>query len=385
MKISRVSSLTFLLILWFSIQAASQDSAAVVHHVSGKMPVMDPARELSAERQVVPPVAQAQPRIEAPANTWTLLANLPGAVIHDISFPTTKIGYAAAEAGQVWKTTNGGKNWTEVLNLGFPYYFYGVTTLSAKDVVVSGFYDSQSFEGLIRWSHDGGKTWSNDIVLTNTGWVQRVRFVKKVNGLIMDLIGGQQNTAQYTTDGGATAADWTTVITDPSGGWFQLEFSLLPNLHARASGIDYCTSLNGGAQWNCVPSVDKVFDGETFFLNDKHGWVGGGEISPNVEGWVHVTTDGGKTWSGRTLDDPWPIRQILFLNAKTGWAAGGNIYSGVGGIYFSSNGGQTWSLDTNTGSEMSSCDTRPSKPGHQVWCAGYDASFNGHVYTTHVN
>lgn len=349
------------------------------------MPVMSPARELSAERPVVPPAAQALPKIQAPANTWTLLATLPGAVIHDISFPTTKIGYAAAEAGQIWKTTNGGKNWTEVLNLGFPYYFYGVTALSAKDVVISGFYDSQSFEGLIRWSHDGGKTWSNDIVLTNTGWVQRVRFVKKVNGLIMDLIGGQENTAQYTKDGGPTAGDWTTVITDPTGGWFQLEFSLLPNLHARASGISYCTSPNGGAQWTCGPSIDSVFDGETFFLNDKFGWVAGGEISPNVEGWVHVTTDGGKTWSGRTLDDPWPIREVLFLNSKTGWAAGGNIYSGVGGIYFSSDGGETWSLDANTGSEMDACDTRPAKPGHQIWCAGYDASFNAHIYTTHVN
>ena len=28
-----------------------------------------------------------------------------------------------------------------MLNLGYPYYFYGVTTLSAKDVVVSGFDD----------------------------------------------------------------------------------------------------------------------------------------------------------------------------------------------------------------------------------------------------
>lgn len=385
MRLSRTSLFLSVATLVFSLQAFAQDSSTAVHHISGRIPVTSAGRELSAERPFVPPVANAEPRLQPTGNTWTLLATIPGAVIHDISFPTAMIGYAAAEGGQVWKTTDGGKTWTEVLNLNYPYYFYGVNALTSKDVVVSGFYDSQSFEGLIRWSHDGGKTWGDDIVLTSTGWVQRVRFEKHVNGLIMDLIGGQENTAQYTTDGGAAATDWTTVVSDPSGAWFGLEFSLLKNLHARASGIDFCTSMNGGAAWNCGPSVDSVFDGETFFLNDKDGWVGGGEISPNVEGWVHVTTNGGKTWSGRTLDGPWPIREILFLNAKTGWAAGGNVYSAVGGMYFSNDGGNTWSLDVSTGSEMDACAAKPSKPGFQVWCAGYDASFNGHIYSTHVN
>jgi photosystem II stability/assembly factor-like uncharacterized protein len=118
-----------------------------------------------------------------------------------------------------------------------------------------------------------------------------------------------------------------------------------------------------------------------FFFNDTYGWVGGGEISPNVEGWTHVTTDGGKTWSGRTLDGPWPIREILFLNPKVGWAAGGNLYTGVGGIYFSNNGGQTWSVDVTTNAEMDACDKQPIGVGYRVWCAGYDGSLNGYIYT----
>jgi photosystem II stability/assembly factor-like uncharacterized protein len=139
------------------------------------------------------------------------------------------------------------------------------------------------------------------------------------------------------------------VVSNPDGGWFGLEFSLLPNLHARASGINYCDSTNAGAVWSCGASIDSVFDGPVFFTNDKAGWVGGGEISPNVEGWVHRTTDGGKTWSARTLDDPWPIREILFVTPKVGWAAGGNVYSQVGGAYFSRDGGKTWTVDVNTG------------------------------------
>src|SRR5438093_1007784 len=81
----------------------------------------------------------------------------------------------------------------------------------------------------------------------------------------------------------------------------------------------------------------------TFFHDDQFGWVGGGTISPTVEGWVHRTADGGETWSGRTLETAWPIREIRFMTSKLGWAAGGNIYSGGGGLYFSNDSGKTWS------------------------------------------
>ena len=163
------------------------------------------------------------------------------------------------------------------------------------------------------------------------------------------------------------------------------QFSFLTNLHARASGINFCTSLKGGSRWKCAPSVDSVFDGPVFFLNDSEGWVGGGEIAPNVEGWMHVTTNGGKTWSGRTLDGPWPIRSILFLTSKVGWAGGGNIYSNVGGIYFTADGGNTWTVDATTNSEMGSCTEQPLTGGHyQLWCAGFNSSsgYASVIYST---
>ena len=361
--------------------AGSAQTDTSVRHVAARVPVRGVARELSAERAADQSPQSAIGRVSPRANPWKLQATLPGAVVHDISFPTPLVGYAAAELGQLWKTTNGGSKWTRIMNLGFPYYWFGVKALSAKDVVISGFNDSTQ-EGLIRWSHDGGKTWTPDIVLTSTGWSYRVRFANHKDGLVLDgLATKSPNAAHYTTNGGAKAADWTAVVPDPNGGWFGNQFSLLGNLHARASGITYCDSLDGGGNWACRASIDSVFDGPTFFANDKAGWVGGGEISPTVEGWVHRTTDGGKTWSGRTLDDPWPIREIRFITAKLGWAAGGNVYSQVGGMYFSRNGGKNWTLDANTGAEMASCDSKHVGTKFQVWCAGYNSAFNGVVYT----
>ncbi len=300
------SNVALAVLLVLPMLSVAQDVLPLAHHISVNVPVQSSpsSRALSAER----PLAQGgAPQLEAPTgHNWQLQATLPGTIIHDMTFASPSIGYAVAEGGQVWKTTNGGKNWTEVFNLGYPYYFYGVSALSEDDIVVSGFYDSSTLYSLIRWSQDGGNTWSDDIVLPTSGWAQRVRFPNTNDGLIMDLIGDSSgNLAQYSTHGGTTPSSWTNVVDNTDGGWFGLQFSELANLHARASGINFCSSGNNGAKWSCGPSVDSVFDGPVFFLNDTDGWVGGGEISPNVEGWAHVTSNGGKTWSART--PRWPL------------------------------------------------------------------------------
>jgi photosystem II stability/assembly factor-like uncharacterized protein len=382
--IHQASRLTFVVIL-ISILAAPVANAQApdqnVRHVSDRVPVIGSSHEMAADRPASLSTPRPAEKVDPKAHPWKLLATLPGAVIHDISFASPEVGYAAAELGQVWKTTNGGANWAEIMNVGFPYYWYGVHALNANDVIISGFDDS-NFESIIRYSTDGGQSWSSDLVLSTTGWGDRIRYANRKDGLEMDQLNlDAANAAHYTTNGGATVADWTNVVPDPNGGWFGDQFSLLSNQHARASGITYCTSLNLGADWTCSPSIDSVFDGPTFFINDTYGWVGGGEIEPNVEGWVHRTADGGTTWSGRTLDTGWPIREIFFLTPKIGWAAGGNYSSNLGGMYFSNDGGQTWSLDVNTSAEMKGCDKQIQGKHVQVWCAGFNGSLSGVVYS----
>ena len=348
------------------------ETAGTVHYIYGRVPMQGGTSThiLAADRPAVasaPTLAGRRDESARPqTNSWRLQATLSG-VVTDLSFPSTTVGYAAAELGRVWKTTDGGETWNSIMDLGFPYYWYGVDALSEDEVVVSGF-DNSNFRGLLRWSHDGGQTWDPEIVLATDGWSTRVRFADVMNGLVMDLLSlSHPNAAHYTTNGGQIADDWTQVTPDPNGGWFGNQFSLLPNLRARASGITYCDSTDGGASWSCRPSIDEIFDGPTFFLDDSSGWVGGGSISPEVRGWVHRSTDGGVTWSERVLDAPWPIRSLLFLTPQIGWAAGGNGSGDVGGIYFSEDGGQTWALDLDTGHETSAC----ANVGTRVWCVGF--------------
>lgn len=362
----------------------------LVRQVSARMPVTGGTSvALSALRPAgSAPSATAMTAVGPAVNTWTNQATLVGAVVHDVDFPTPKIGYAAAELGQVWKTTDGGATWTKILNRGFPYYYYGVEALSRQRLVVSGF-NNQTSEGILTWSSDGGATWSADEVVSPNAWVGRVRMPGSAgHGLAMNgggSSGSAPNAAWYTTKPNS----WQQVTPDPAGGWFGNQFTLLPNHDAYASGITYCSSTDTGATWGCKPSIDPVFDGPTAFINDTNGWVGGGEISPDVSGWLHRTTNGGATWSGRVLQTPYPIRQIEFLSPKIGWATGGNIYSNVGGMYYTSDGGKTWALDSDTGEEMGACSHHTVGAGNKtrVWCIGsvYTGSnFNSTVYRTTV-
>jgi photosystem II stability/assembly factor-like uncharacterized protein len=379
-----------MLVLWSATapDSAAARSGATAQYVSGLVPIVGHHKTLSAVRPAgLSPKSFVLTARGKPTNGWTKLTTLSGAVVHDVAFSSPTTGYAAAELGQVWKTTDGGAHWSKVLNRNFPYYYYGVS-VSGENVTVSGFNNSTA-EAILSESDDGGTTWNEDTILSDGAWAGRVRFSKGLaHGLAMNgsgLAGTNPNIAWWTRKPG----NWKTVVPDPDGGWFGNQFTLLKHGDAFASGITYCKGTGIGAVWSCTPPADPIFDGPTEFINDRIGWTGGGEISPDVAGWVHRTTDGGATWSGRVLETPWPVRQITFLNKKVGWAAGGNVYSGVGGIYFSSNGGKTWTQDADTGDEMDACDSQPIGDGSQtqVWCIGFlfnGSSFASDVYTTTV-
>lgn len=329
--------------------------------------------------------------IQQPDNSnsfnWTLKFSAPNKVMKDVSFCNLNVGYIVTELGAVYKTTNGGDNWELKMNLGFPYYWYGVHALSPDTVVIAGFNNQGNIHsGVLRWTYNGGTTWTTDISISipaGVGWLTKVHFFNPNQGIVMAEFSGG---VHYTLAGGKDSASWNYVQVNSDLGWFGGNIDAQQSGIVYATGIHFAKSTNFGLNWVSGPSADNTFDGGVDFLdnNNLKGWTGGGSISPSVAGWCHRTTDGGTTWSDRLYNFPYPIRTIKFINDGTGFAIGGNVYSEAGGIYSSTNGGLNWNLDVSTSAEMFSMDYKQvTADSIDVWAVGStggSTGFTGKVY-----
>jgi photosystem II stability/assembly factor-like uncharacterized protein len=302
-------------------------------------------------------------------------------VLMGVSFADPLHGYACAELGGVYRTTNGGQTWTTVMNVGFPYYWYGVQAFSPLTAVVAGF-QNQTGAGIIRWTFDGGATWTADVVLDPANWLLNIRFADDSHGIAY----GYQGYVYVTQNGGRTAPDWTKIQADPTAGWFAGNFDFHPDGRAWLTGISLCGSTDFGVTWSRRGSADAVFDGGVSFSDALHGWTGGGQISSPIMGWVHKTTDGGLTWSGRLTQPSYPIRIVKFFDDRFGFAAGGTRFGNAGGgIWLTTDAGVSWTLDADTGAEMSAIDTQDvSMDSTDVWCVGFLPNFNGVIYKKRI-
>jgi photosystem II stability/assembly factor-like uncharacterized protein len=279
---------------------------------------------------------------------WNQQATLPNVVLIDLSFADDSVGFACAELGIVYKTTNSGATWSRIMNLGFPYYWYGVSAVSRQRAIVTGF-NNTAGTGIYRWTTDGGSSWDSIVTLDTANWLSRARFADSLHGVIS---AGWNGGVWRTDTGGRNSSDWSYVQVDPTRGWFEGNFCYRGDGRCYLTGISFCQSGDHGANWSVQHSADPVLDGGVWFTDTLHGWTGGGQISAPVSGWVHRTTDGGATWSERLIETPEPIRAVLFLNETFGFAVGGNHFSGVGAIYSTIDGGDSWRLGVNTASEM---------------------------------
>lgn len=272
------------------------------------------------------------------------------------------MGFIAAEQGKIYRTTDG-KTFQNVLDRQFPYYYYGIHTFNTKQVLASGFDDIHG-SGIITLSEDGGETWTPHDIIDKEKWLGSMEWNQNV-GIVLTFSEG--NTYRVSR---SKELKWN-LVDSHSTGWLAEGRFTFQNDTVFLSGYQDCISHNSGMNYTCAQSASPYGDGGNWFLNSSVGFVGGGTISPQVQGYIYRTLDQGKTWTllKRT---PYPIRSIIFVNEKIGFAVGGNYFSTVGGIWISKDGGETWDLDLDTSSEIKGIDFiyDSEKKEVSIFCGG---------------
>jgi len=252
---------------------------------------------------------------------WTSTAVGDGFL--DVKFLNEDLGWGVGGSGGIWKTTDGGINWSQQTS--------GTTTkLVSLDIISTSIVIVVGDTGLILKTNDGGSTWATK----SSGTVSTLRSVHFINST-KGFAAGFNGTILKSTDAGDTWTDssWPVDIrfegiffTNSDVGW----------IAGRAISLK---TTDGGDNWEEVTIKSNVYFFYIFFSDLNNGWAVGADQnnSPN-NGILLRTTDGGNSWSTEhNLVGSSRIRDVHFVDNSLGWLVGDN-----GQIFKSTDGGDNW-------------------------------------------
>ena len=255
--------------------------------------------------------------------------------------------------GILYRTTDGGENWTKVLDGGNLFKDILIDPNNPNTVyVASGFFDRHQLEKLegVYKSTDGGNTWTQINNGIRNLYVTNIKFDPKDSNIIWGTTGmiHQVSNDITTEDGGIIVThdegmSWTEVKRQRNNGNPQLYSAIdisstNPDvIYAGAFGI-FFKSNDGGMTW-----IETGFGP----LGSNSGHPIDIAVDPNDENTVYVdsyiggvfkTTDAGKTW----ITDAFG-----YSGAETKWVAvspdGKKVFaSGRSGIFLSEDKGINW-------------------------------------------
>ena len=277
--------------------------------------------------------------IKAQEYVWQPLNGAPYAGRHDdISFINENLGGAVNSSGEIYKTTNGGKNWMKQFQSDS--YFRSVG-FANDSVGWAGTVDSAS---ILYLTIDGGSTWT-EIENIPEPKPKRICGMSVINDSTMYACGAFDGTPRFikTTDRGKT---WT--VKD-----MYFYVGTLIDIYFLDSQRGFLVGGNKESfPKNTKPMVIYTDDGgntwKNRFVGKNNGWCWKiafptqqiGYISVEVfdRAYVLKTTNGGFTWTEKEIPDNYDIQGIGFINANVGWVGG------YGNTSITTDGGNTWHL-----------------------------------------
>jgi photosystem II stability/assembly factor-like uncharacterized protein len=243
------------------------------------------------------------------------------------------------------KTTNGGTTWQEKTN-GIPLNFKALRTLASVSFPNASYgYCAGSYGGLFKTT-DGGENWTQlqwggDTTLSFN--LASVAFIDINTGWIMS-----NNVVKKTTDGGAS---WTPQLQS----FYTGKKLIVQDIYTVWSITDYIhRTTDGGAHWNKINVNDSLSFSQGSFLTNYEGWLMGNYYGmySKYGNYIYHTTDAGLHWTNSLFPKGstgvyWQANDMVFVYPKYGWVCGGG-----GEIYMTTDGGTTWTDDYDASTDI---------------------------------
>lgn len=298
--------------------------------------------------------------------TWVEISTNQTRTITDLHFNSEQIGFFATNNGEVYKTVDGGNNWTQ-------------NKLSGREIIELYFVNDsigfigEQFRNTYR-TIDGGDSWQEvniDIDPTGFNFVNdKVGYAFSDNGFIRKTVNGGVNWtnanlertiepfgisgAYFFTEQEGFVVDYHGHFHKTMDGGRNWTIQSLFALRGRALafpsdsigfavGSEIWKSTDGGDNWQKL--LSNPYDNNTSyfsvqFLSEEIGYIGGEDAT------ILKTTDGGEAWIKLTfdifVDRNALMLRLFFLDENIGFVAVSNGNSSTGNLLKTVDGGKTW-------------------------------------------
>lgn len=235
---------------------------------------------------------------------------------------------------KIFKTTDGGKNWS----IQYKGNSFLHVSLFTTDSLHCWGLDNGLLEngGSLLFTSNGGVTWDSTSIIPSekADRFAKLYFFNNQTGIAFN------NPSWFTSDGGK---NWI------KGNDSTIDFSFLTKVYfvnnmlgwAVSGGSPFATdggfivnTIDGGKTWKYQDTLSAIMYGEDF-VDSLKGFAVGTNWNFST-GFVYSTTDGGKKWKYQQFIGSKVFWDIRFFDNKNGWIAG------VGKILRTTDGGETW-------------------------------------------
>jgi len=236
----------------------------------------------------------------------------------NIEFLNENVGFLGTLNNNFYKTADGGNSWQRVNNISpYPQAICGLDCVGTSTVYGCG---AWFYPAYIIKSTDSGNTWQYIDMSAYANALVEIHFVTENIGY---AAGNDDNGAVIlkTTDGGNS---WTKIYNSNIENEYVWKMQFLDNNKIFCSIESelpntgkLLKSLNGGFSWETKDFPDHYVQA-VGFTSATHGWMGGHNTG------FYETFDGGNTWTNTGVGGS--LNRIFILNNNVAFAAGTNVY-----------------------------------------------------------